>query len=256
MMDRQKIHKLNYLLKSWPHGTVAVSSWLKGQGVYRQLAGVYQKSAWIESIGHGAFIHSADKVDWTGGLYAIQEELGVNVHAGGRTALGMHGSAHFLPLGQNYPVFLFGLERFLPVWFRQYPWSNSVNYVYTNSFPYKEKVGLTKKDMGSYSIMLSSRELAILEVLYAIGKHETYENAALLMEGLNTLRPALVKELLEKCSSIKVKRLFMHLAQRFNHPWIKHLNVSKINFGKGKRVIAQGGQFDPKYNISVPKINL
>jgi hypothetical protein len=40
------------------------------------------------------------------------------------------------------------------------------------------------------------------------------------MEGLNTLRPDLVQELLEKCSSVKVKRLFMHLAEQFQHPWL------------------------------------
>ena len=110
--------------------------------------------------------------------------------------------------------------------------------------------------MGNYEIRLSCRELAMLEVLYLVGSKESYENAALLMEGLNTLRPALVQELLEKCSSIKVKRLFMHLAERFKHPWVKKVAVSKIDFGKGKRVIEEGGRFDAKYRISVPKINL
>jgi len=48
----------------------------------------------------------------------------------------------------------------------------------------------------------------------------------------------------------------MYLAEKFNHSWFKHIKVSKINFGKGKRVIGKGGNFDSKYNISVPKINL
>ncbi len=75
------------------------------------------------------------------------------------------------------------------------------------------------------------------------------------MEGLKTLRPAVVQELLEKTASIKVKRLFMHFAEKFNHPWLKHLDLEQVDFGKGKRVIAKGGQFDSKYNISVPKVN-
>ena len=255
-MNGQKLHKLNNLLKAWPKGTVATSSWLKKQGVYRQLSAIYEKSSWIEHIGHGAFTHSGDKVDWTGGVYALQEQLNLNVHVGGRTALELQGYMHFVPLGENYSVFLFGLKRFLPSWFKQYQWRQPVNYVYTNCFPYENKMGVTTKNMGTYSITLSSRELAIMEVLYLIGKNETYEHASLLMEGLSMLRPALVQELLEKSSSIKVKRLFMHFAEHYNHPWVKHIKFSNINFGKGKRVIGEGGYFDSRYNISVPKIKV
>ena len=256
MMNRQNSHKLNYLLKAWPKGTVAVSCWLKEQGVYRQLSEIYEKSAWIESIGHGAFKHSGDSLDWPGGLYALQKQLKLNVHVGGRSALELQGYMHFIPLGENHPVFLFGLKRFLPVWFKQYQWKQPMKYVYTNCFPYKDKIGLTEKDMGGYSITLSSYELAIMEVFYLVDKDETYEHASLLMEGLKTLRPAVVQELLEKTTSIKVKRLFMHFADKFNHPWVNYLNLENVCFGKGKRVIGKGGNFDSKYNISVPKISI
>lgn len=252
-MSIQKSHKLNLLLKAWPYGTVAASSWLKQQGISSQLTQSYQKSGLIKSIAHGAFIHADDKVDWKGGIYALQETLKLPVHVGARTALQLHGDAHFLPLGAGYPVFVFGLLRELPKWFKHYSWSTKVYNIYTNSFPYKERVGLTKENVATYSIELSTRELAMMEVLYLIGKHETYKNAMLLMEGLNTLRPTLVQELLEKCSSIKVKRLFMHLAEHFNHPWLEFVKLSKVNFGKGKRMIEDGGSFDSKYNISVPK---
>ena len=255
-MSVEKQHKLNSLLKSWPHGTVAVSAWLKEQGVSPQLAWRYQKSGWIESIAHGAFIHAEDKVDWTGGLFALQQQLNLLIHAGGRTALQLHGEAHFLPIGVGHPVFLFGSKRLLPGWVKQCVWNMPIQYISTNCFPYKEKRGLTQRDIGSYSISLSTRELAMFEVLYLVGKYESYNNTVLLMEGLNNLRPTIVQELLENTFSIKVKRLFMHLAEQFNHPWVKFLDVSKIDFGKGKRVIEEGGEFNNKYNISVPKTKL
>lgn len=255
-MNRQNSHKLNYILKIWPKGTVAVSSWLKKQGVYRQLIETYKKSNWVDTIGHGAFKHAGDNIDWSGGLYALQEQLKLNVHVGGRSALELQGYTHFVPLGKNYPVFLFGLKRYLPVWFREYQWKQPVKYVYTNCFPYKDEIGLTKQDMRRYSITLSSPELGIMEVFYLVDKDETYEHAYLLMEALKTLRPAVVQTLLEKTSSVKVKRLFMHFAEKFNHPWVKYLDLKKVDFGKGKRVIDEGGQFDSKYNISVPKINI
>jgi hypothetical protein len=62
----------------------------------------------------------------------------------------------------------------------------------------------------------------------------------------------MLQELLVQCRSVKVKRLFMYLAEECNHAWVKKLDVSKVNFGKGKRMMVRGGRFDSKYNITVP----
>ncbi len=91
-----------------------------------------------------------------------------------------------------------------------------------------------------------------MEVLYLVPANESFEEAGLLMEGLTTLRPRLVQALLTQCRSVKVKRLFMFLAEACNHAWVKKLDLSKVDFGKGKRMIVKGGRFDAKYNITVP----
>jgi len=70
---------------------------------------------------------------------------------------------------------------------------------------------------------------------------------------LTNLRPQLVQTLLQHCRSVKVKRLFMGLAEGCNLPWVERIDLSKVNFGKGKRVVVKGGHFDPKYNITLPK---
>ena len=41
---------------------------------------------------------------------------------------------------------------------------------------------------------------------------------------------------------------------RFSGPTSSELKLEKVELGKGKRVIGKGGHFDPKYNLSVPKI--
>ena len=56
-----------------------------------------------------------------------------------------------------------------------------------------------------------------------------------LMEGLSTLRPEQVQELLEECTSIKVKRLFLYFAERAGHSWFKYIEQTKINLGSGNR---------------------
>ena len=91
-----------------------------------------------------------------------------------------------------------------------------------------------------------------MEVLYGVPQVDSYEEARLLMEGLTTLRPRLVQALLETCASVKVKRLFMFLAEDCKHPWAGKVDLSKVDLGKGKRALVKGGRFDAKYQITVP----
>jgi hypothetical protein len=255
-MTSESGSKLNRLLTAWPQGTVAVSRWLEVQGAYQQLVHEYEKSGWIRRIGQGAYVRAGGTVEWTGGLHALQEQLKMLVHAGGKTALQMQGYAHFLAMGKGGAVSLFGSPGTrLPAWFRQYDWGVEFRYTTTKLFADDPNTGLTKKELAACAITLSAPERAIMEVLYLVPGEESFEEAALLMEGLTTLRPQLVQSLLEQCRSVKVKRLFMFLAEACNHAWVKKLDLSRVDFGKGKRMIVKGGRLDAKYNITVPGAN-
>ncbi|MBI4487630.1 MAG: AbiEi antitoxin N-terminal domain-containing protein [Deltaproteobacteria bacterium] len=185
--------KINQLLKIWPSGTVAVLPWLEKQGVYQQLVHAYEKTSWVRRVGRGAYAKAGDKVEWTGGLYAIQEQMGLPIQAGGKTALQMQGYAHFLPMGKDTAVSLFGLPGVkLPTWFKQYRWGIKIRYTTTNLLAGEADQGLTKKDLGSYLVSVSTPERAMMELLYGVPNEESYEEAKLLMEGLTTLRPRIV----------------------------------------------------------------
>ncbi len=96
-------------------------------------------------------------------------------------------------------------------------------------------------------------ERAILEFLLNLTADEAgYEHASLVFEGLGTLRPDVVRSLLVACASVKVKRLFLHLAEKHAQPWFKQLDLTKVSLGSGKRVLVAGGRLDPKYLITVP----
>jgi hypothetical protein len=73
------------------------------------------------------------------------------------------------------------------------------------------------------------------------------------MEGLNNLRPRSVQALLEECTSVKVKRLFLYLAEKAGHEWFDFINLDNIDLGSGKRAIVDGGVYVSKYQITVPK---
>ena len=128
--------------------------------------------------------------------------------------------------------------------------ASELRYITTRLFDNAMNAGLTQKDLGSYAVTISTPERAILEVMYGIPRDASFEEGALLMEGLTTLRPRMLQVLLEQCRSVKVKRLFMYLAEDCNHAWVKKLDVSKVDLGKGKRMIVKGGRFNA--NITVP----
>jgi hypothetical protein len=257
-MSSQNPSKINKLLKRWPRGTVAVQSWLYKQGVYRQLAESYHQGSWLERIGSGAYIQSGDDVDWTGAIYALQAELSILIHVAAITALEMQGYAHFLPLGVEHIVWLFKdsqEQRNVPTWLqKQFGKRTVFKIVNRKLFLGDWQLGLTEKKMGEYSIFLSSPERAIMEYLDLVPQQQTLDQGFLLMENLQTLRPKLVQQLLENCTSVKVKRLFMCLAEQEKHAWLERLDLSRVNFGSGKRVIGKGGKLNIKYNLSLPII--
>ncbi len=255
-MGIQKGTILNQLLKAWPPGTVAVSQWLEKQGVDRQLVQRYKRTDWVKAIGSSALVRSGDRVDWQGGVYALQKQLGHSVHPGGKTALQLLGLAHYLPLGGSEKIMLIGERREkLPRWFLNHKWGSRIDFKGTALFDQKTRIGLTDLRVGLYEIKMSSAERAIMEVLHLVPGEETFDEAQKLMEGLTSLRPSLVQELLQACTSVKVKRLFMFMAEAANHAWVKRLKISKTELGKGKRVVIGGGRLDPKYQITVPRTN-
>ena len=94
-------------------------------------------------------------------------------------------------------------------------------------------------------------ERAVLEVIYDIPDQQSLDEAHYLIEGLTSLRPSLLQPLLEGCRSVKVKRLFLYMAEVHNHAWLRHINESGIDLGSGKREIVKGGKLNEKYNIVV-----
>lgn len=244
--------KLNELLMRWPKGTVAVQHWFQEQGISRQLADKYCRSKWMERIGQGAYTRTGDKVEVLGAVYALQFMLDLPVHVGGKTALQMQDYVHFVSVRELPVVHLYGRPgRPLPTWFQRHQWESKVRFHLVRLFPDKPALGLTKKPYGQIWARMSAPERAALELVDLVPKEQTFSEARLLMEGLTTLRPELVQELLEACRSVKAKRIFLFLAEEANQPWFKELDLSKVDLGKGKRSIVKGGRLDPKYEITV-----
>jgi len=249
-MGLEKEQKINSLLKSQPSGIVYLTSWLTQNGFSNQLLDKYKKSNWLTSIGTGAMIRSGDDVGYQGAIYALQEQANVFVHPAGKTALSLLGKSHYLELSQKKVILFGGQREKLPTWCSKHDWGIVLDY-YSSSFLPAE-LGLVDFEQKTFSIKISSAARAMLECLFLAPKNQELVACYQLMEGLNTLRPDLVQNLLESCTSIKVKRLFLYLAEKANHSWVKHLNIENIDLGSGKRSIVKNGVYNPKYKITVP----
>ncbi len=244
--------KINRLISQWPRGTVSTASYLNTLGFGHDLLVRYKKSAWLQSFGRGAYILHGDKVEWPGSLYALQTQLGLNVHPGGKTALELKGYAHYLPSGKR-KVFLYGPPgQVLPTWFKGERLGADIVMTRTNLFPSDGKDGLSKFKEKGFCIEISSPERAAMEMLHLVPEKISFKEALLIMENLVSLRPDMVQRLLVMCRSIKVKRLFMYMAEKHGHSWISDLDLSRIELGKGKRMIVPNGKYDRKYLITVP----
>ena len=250
-MNTSNESKINQLLRSVPAGTVLLSSWMKTNGYSLDLQRRYRNSNWFESLGNGAMIRKGDSVSYEGALFALQKQANLSIHIGGRSALNLLGKAHFLELSSQR-LYLFGpTNENLPQWFRDKDWG--VELLHTKSDFLPKNAGFTEFESRDFSIRISNPARALIECLYLTPKKQSLLECNEIMESLTTLVPSTVQLLLESCRSVKVKRLFLYLAEKADHAWLRHINLAEIDLGSGKRSIMAGGVYNAKYQITVDK---
>jgi hypothetical protein len=243
--------KLMNLLSNHVPGTVLLASWLEKNGISRDLQQYYLKSGWLKSYGTGAFKRPNENVRWTGALNSLQRQTQVTVYVGGLTSISLQGLSHYVRM-EKEPLYLFSPQYVkLPKWFLTQEWSNQIVHVKTKFLPANS--ALFEYSLDGLKLQISSPERAILECLYLAPDRFDVVECYQILEGLANLRPKILQELLENCSSIKVKRLFLFMASKARHQWLDFVDQSTIDLGTGDRVIVKKGVYISKYKISIPK---
>jgi hypothetical protein len=204
----------------------------------------------LAKLGTGAFRRPEETVAWPGAVHSLQTQLTLPVHVGALSALAAQGLAHYLRLDHEVVYLFSGPSVKLPAWFRGYDWQAVIEPVASNFLP--DDLGLTKSKVGSFELLASAPERAILECLHLspskLDLVECYE----ILQGLINLRPKVMQQLLESCRSIKVKRLFLYMAEKANLPVMPHLDPTKIELGSGDRSLFKGGHYDARYQLILP----
>ena len=114
-------------------------------------------------------------------------------------------------------------------------------------------IGIEQMDYQEQTLTVSSPERAIMECVLLSPSRYDLMDVYYLMEMLTSLRSALIQQLLENCTSVKVKRMFLYMAEKAHHRWFAKLDLSKISLGSGTRSFAKGGVKVNTYDIVIPK---
>jgi len=230
---------------------VATSAYLKSLGITPQDTQKYVRSQWLVSLGRGAFKRPNETVTWQGALYSLQTQLKLPVHAGALTALEMQGQSHYLRFARTTAYLISPPDVAMPDWFKRH-WGPEARHLQTKLLP--GDLALTEMQAPEgFPLKTATAERAILELLHLAPREFDLMEASLIMEGMTTLRPKLMQSLLEECQSVKVKRLFLYLAERAKLPVFKHLDMDRLDLGTGDRSLTRMGRYVPKYKLLLPR---
>ncbi len=275
-MAKLKGSKLNWLERHLPEGLVVDATWLSQHGYSTSLRTQYAHAGWLEQPARQVYRRAPrGPLTWQQVVVSLQTLLECPVVVGGRTALELHGLAHYLP-HQTKEVHLYGPDH-PPNWlhrlsigvafvvhnshrlFRNEPATRGLSKLSTDKNYLNATADLTHDDVAvqpwgqwGWPLALSAPERAILELLDELPKHESFHQVDQLFGSLATLSPRRATKLLANCRSVKVKRLFLFFANRHDHAWLKSLDRGKIDLGRGNRLLVKGGKLDPATRITVP----
>lgn len=239
-------------MNNLPQGAVITAKELVDIGISHDLQRRYVSSGWLHRVGTGAYSLLNAEINIDGAIRGLQKGLQLSIHIGGYTALTeKHGKAHTILNDQKIELFGYRGEK-NPQWFNTLFGANCT--INLTSFLPRE-LGLISVQSGKFATNISSVERAMLELLYTSPSVHTLQEAYQVMEFITVVKPNLVQTLLELCTSIKVKRLFLLMAELAGHPWLKRLNLSKIDLGSGVREIEKGGSLNNKYNLVIGELS-
>jgi hypothetical protein len=240
-----------------PHNTVVLASFLNEAGIPHKIQHNYKKKAWLNPIGQGAFLKFKDeKASFEGAVYSLQKQAKLKIHIGGLSALILNGYSHYVRFKNFWQIFA---ERgiVLPKWFTKYDFGDKDKWTLFNTdfLPY-HKDDFIEYDCKTFTVSISTPERALFEALYLAPKDVDLDEIAQIFGLSADLKPHYIQRLLETCKSIKVKRLFLYLAEKSNELWFKYLDISKIDLGKGVCVISKtNGHYDNKYRIMIEELS-
>ena len=215
--------KLKQLLARLPSGTPVTSEDLARDRVSADLSVHYVRAGWLRRLARGVFVRPDSPLALEPSLMLLQRSI-PGLHIGGKSALDRHGVRHFVE--QQPSLRLYGLKACkLPDWFASaFPAEYHRKRIFRSDASVMTHVSPIEGRAGGPSI--SGPERAFLELLSEVGVRQPIAEARALAESTYTFRAAVLRDLLQECTSVKTVRLCLQLGRELALPWVKNLDLA------------------------------
>ncbi|WP_284502089.1 MULTISPECIES: type IV toxin-antitoxin system AbiEi family antitoxin domain-containing protein [unclassified Caballeronia] len=211
---------VQHLLRATPKGRPMDAAALRTFGLSIKTANQLVDDGWMVRLSKGAYLMTGDAATRDGVISFLGRRIH-GLHVGGQTALAWYGVRHYIAYRER--VVLWGTRRYvIPGWV-----SDTMLYSYQTTRLFDADMDymfqLKPIPNGDPSVLVSTPERALLELVSEIGKGLTYEHAANLTGGLRNMRLDVLKLLLSHCRQIKTIDLVRRLSQGTGYAWASEL---------------------------------
>jgi len=214
---------INDLQKEFPRGAPFGSVALHRLDISNDLINQYVRSAWLERLGRGVFMHAGDSLNLDATLVFLESRI-EGLHVGAKSALALHGYQQNLAVAA--PQILWGVTQAkLPDWFTE-----RFEYRYNSSRLFRGgangDTGLLRLPEAPNGPLVAEPERALLEMLSEVGVHQELEEARLIMESMRQMRSKRLLYWIDVCKMVKAVRLCAYWSRQLNLPWAEKVIVS------------------------------
>ncbi|MBK6599317.1 MAG: type IV toxin-antitoxin system AbiEi family antitoxin [Proteobacteria bacterium] len=225
------VSKLHTLDTQLAPGTPLTSEGLAALGISADLAVHYVKAGWLTRLARGVFCRPNDPPSLHPSLLLLQRRFD-GLHVGGKTALDWYGLRQYV--SQQPVLHLYGWQAGrLPEWFtKRFPAEYHRKRLFNERPEALLHVGPFEN--RSDAPQVSAPERALLELLSDVGVRQPLQEARELVESTYTLRADVLRELLQRCTSVKTVRLCLKLGREGSLPWVAKLDPATLPTGSDR----------------------
>lgn len=248
-MSIESANKIDLLLRMGTKNGLYFSEWLKKNGYSDQLISKYRQSGWLTSLAKGVVYRTGDKLSAYAAVSCYNNQLNRQLRVAAHSALELFGFNHYVPMGK--PVLMVAYSGIsIPKWMNADYFDRTIKPFETNMFT---TIQTSTVKVEGVNLLVSSPEQAFMECMLLAPDRYGYMDLYYIMEQLTSLRADVVQTLLETIKNLRVKRMFLYMAEKAGHYWFEMLDMVKIDIGTSKLQLVEKGIYISKYRITVPK---
>lgn len=230
-MATKKTNKLNLLYTRLTPGAPLASGDLAALDISADLAVHYVRAGWLKRLARGVYCRPNETLLLHPSLVFLERRI-QGLHVGGKSALDWYGVRQYV--SQQPVLRLYGwAAAHLPKWFTErFPAEYHRKRLFDEQPDVMLHVGPFEQRSGAPKV--STPERALLELLSDVGVRQPLQEARELVESTYSLRADVLRELLQRCTSVKTVRLCLQLGREGSLPWAAKLDPATLPTGSDR----------------------